>query len=183
MESVVSKAIHANPPSSNCQESLKCPHKQQNDLHRTVMAPHLCVRLICPCHLSLTITFGLSLPQSAHSRYQEWQIVPSVLQFIVSPLSWPVISLSPLCPYVSLSRGPLKQRCVGPVHLADRHLVAQWEAILPHCEAIVVCNIMDWEVKQRYWFSCWEGWGICKVHVSPNTRVSRRSCSPSLGLM
>lgn len=58
--------------------------------------------------------------------------------------------LSPLCPYVSLSRRPPKQRCVCPVHLADRHSGAQWEAILPHCEAIVVCNIMDREVKQRY---------------------------------
>lgn len=58
--------------------------------------------------------------------------------------------LSPVCPYVSLSHGPPKRRCVGPVHLADGHSVAQWEAILPQCEAIVARNIIDREVKRRY---------------------------------
>lgn len=66
------------------------------------------------------------------------------------PLSRPVISPSHLCPRVSLSLGPPKRRCVGPVHLADGHSVTQREAILPRREAIVVGNIMEREVKPRY---------------------------------
>lgn len=92
------------------------------------------------------------------------------------------LSLSLLCPHVSLSRRPPKQRCVCPIHLADRHSVAQWEAILPQCEAIVDWNIMDQEVKQRYWFSCRRG-QLCEARVAPYMWVSRGSCSPSLGQM
>lgn len=89
-------------------------------------------------------------------------------------------SLSPLCPYVSLSHGPPKAALCRCVHLSDRHSVAQWEAILPPCEAIVVCNIMDREVKQRYWFSCRRG-ELCEARVSPYAGVSRGSCSPLAG--
>lgn len=92
--------------------------------------------------------------------------------------SLPLTSLSLCLPFTRTTKAALC-RCV---HLADRHSVAQWEAILPQCEAIVVCNIMDREVKQRYWFSCWRG-ELCEARFSPYTRVSRGSCSPSLGQM
>lgn len=141
---------------------------------------------LCTSYLSLSVSHNHFWPPPSPVRTFTF---PRMTDRPVRPLVYcPAfiltchLSLSPLCPYVSLSRGPPKQRCVSPVHLADRHSVAQWEAILPRCEAIVVCNIMDREVKQRYWFSCRRG-ELCEARVSPYTRVNRGSCSPSLGQM
>lgn len=127
--------------------NLRCGHSSAEESSRTTSTGLTSARV-----LSLAVVcLSQSAPPSPHihvPRMTDHPVRPSV--DCPSSIATCHLSLSPLCPYVSLSHGPPEHRCVGPVHLADGHSVTQWEAILPQCEAIVVANIMDREVKRRY---------------------------------
>lgn len=135
------------------QSSLKCPHQRRGSSRTTSAGRERLRASVCVLSLCL-ICLSQSPPSPVHTftfpRMTDHPVRPSACCPPPHFIATCHLSLSPLRPHVSLSLGPPKRRCVGPVRLADGHSVTQREAILPRREAIVVGNIMDREVQRHY---------------------------------